>query len=735
MKLMTILFLLAAAIAPAQSWQQFGPRGLSVAALARVPGIASQVYAVTDGFPALVLYSSDGGTNWNIRDTIFDRIADLVVDPDQVLTLYAGGLTGRIWGSTAGGQFWTERGALAGVSYLRRLALTPGQSLVLRAAVELPGPDGTVALGFRVSTDGGANWTGTLVDTGRTAAATALECDPGNPNRLFLGGSIAGAARLFASADGGGSWNDITGELGGTAAWGAAVNPLDPAVILAATGNGIWRSTNSGGSWTRMKDVPAWSVAFAAASPHYAYAGSDNLVCRSNNLGINWSADTTTFAGTATRWLAINPLDGLDLYVGNGRGIFRTTSGGLNWTELTGNLLRLTIPFVYFHPASPETIFTCPPGHGLLVSGNRGASWQGLAGFPGAGFTTGIALNPAALDTLYAIRAGDHRVYMTSDRGDSWTRQPVETGFAGHGIAFHPLGPDTLYAWGGLNGSDGRERFGFWKSIDRGYNWSRVFSPGTRGRCLGFRFAAGGDSLFLWGGVDGRARVYLSLNRGGTWLERSTDLAGTLATDFVTAPGTNRTSYLCATDAGVFRTLNAGTGWTGLGLENVTAVLADTIIPDFILAATDTQGIYRTTNSGAFWERDTVELPHRSLTLFRRHPADPAAVYCGTIGSSFYGLGVIGISEPAPGPRPRPLDVRPTVIRAGATIRLGALAGRRAVVELYTPDGRRAGPATELDPAPATWSWPRPRGLPAGVYLLRIRSSGADRFARVVLAD
>lgn len=735
MRVIAILALFAVAVAPAQAWQQFGPRGLSVAALARVPGAASQVYAVTDGFPTLVLYSSDGGMNWSIRDTIRDRVSDLVVDPDQDLTLFAGGLTGRIWRSVDGGLLWTERGAVAGVSALRRLAPKPGEPGVLRAAVEMPGPDNTVALGCYVSTDGGASWTGAQVDTGYAAGANALDYDPGQPSRLYLSGSISGSTRLFTSPDGGASWSDITGSLTGGAAWGVAVNPLDPAVILAATDNGIWRSTNSGGSWTRMKDVPVWSVAFGAASPHYAYAGSDNLVFRSNNLGINWSADTTTFAGTATRWLEINPLDGLDLYVGNGRGVFRTADGGFSWTELTAGLKRLTVPFLYFHPGSSDSVFTCPPGHGLLVSGDRGESWQALAGFPGAGFISGVALNPVAPDTLYAISNLDHRLYMTSDRGDSWTRETIETGFSGHGLAFHPLGPDTLYVWGGRRGSDGREQFGFWKSTDRGYSWSRNFSPGTRGRCVGFSFRAGGDSMFLWGGVDGRARVYLSLNRGGSWVERSTDLAGAIAVDFTTAPGDNRTSYLAATDAGVFRTLNGGASWARLGLENVTAVLGDTIDPGFILAATDTQGLFRTTNSGAVWDRDTVALPHRSLALFRRHPDVRGAVYCGTVGSGLYGLGVIGVSEPAPASRLPRLAVAPTLLRTGAVVRFGPDAGQRVVVELYAADGRRAGPAVELNRAPASWYWERPPGLPAGVYLLRVRSAGTDRRARIILAD
>jgi len=165
----------------------------------------------------------------------------------------------------------------------------------------------------------------------------------------------------------------------------------------------------------------------------------------------------------------------------------------------------------------------------------------------------------------------------------------------------------------------------------------------------------------------------------------------------------------------------------------VTAVLADTADPDVIFAGTDTQGVWSTTNSGAYWERDTIGLEHRSVTLLLRHPLDAAAVYCGTEGGNLYGRGVIAVFEPAPGPHVRSLDVVPNVVRVGATVRLGSR--ERTVVELFGADGRRAAEPVILDPAPTLLQWRRPAGLAAGVYLLRTRSAGTEHYARIVLVD
>ncbi|MFO7675365.1 MAG: hypothetical protein R6X12_03500 [bacterium] len=733
MRFTTAVVVLAGTIATAQTWHQFGPDGISISGLVRIPGIATQLYATTSGVPSYVLYSSDGGHDWIVRDTIRDRIADLAINPDLVQTLYAGGSRGRIWRSLDGGRSWNERGALEGSPELRRLILRPDQPQVLWAATEAPGSADSAVMSFWASPDGGATWHQTPVATGRSVNAVLLNLAPGRPDRVWLGGSIDGTASVHASGDGGTNWRDMTGDLTGTCAWAVAASPTDTAVLLCATDDGIWRTTNSGASWMRMKDAPAWSVEFAPISPHYAYAGSDNLVFRSNNLGINWFADTTTLSGTATRWLRVHDLDGLDVIAANGRGLFRTTNGAYNWTELLTGTSRLTTRFIDFHPTAPESIFACPPGHGLLVSGNRGLDWSPLVGFAGAGFVTGIALNPAALDTLYAVTEADHWLHMTSDRGDSWIRQPIETGFSGRGLLFHPLGPDTLYAWGGVTLPGSPRRFGFWKSTDRGYGWSRIHSPGLSGDCRGFRFAARGESLFTWGTVDGEARVYLSLNRGGSWTSRSSGLGGTSVLDFEPAPGINRTSYICATDAGVYRTLNGGESWTDLGLEQVTAILPDTLDPDLIFAATDTQGLFHTTNAGVLWERDTIELPHRSITFLVRHPDDPAAIYCGTEGAGFYGREVIGVAEPVPGRKHRAVEILPTVARDALVVRLGAAAGGRAVVEFFTPDGRRPVPAAVLDPAPARWTWRRPAELAAGAYLVRVRGAGVEHVARVVL--
>jgi len=735
MKTVMVLVMLAVAAAPAGSWQRFGPDGITLAALTRVPGSMEEVYVVTDGVPALVFHSADGGANWALRDTIQDRIAELVVVPGQTTTLYAGGTTGRVWRSLDGGWLWDETGALSGAPRLRRLSLRPGTPSVLRAVAETVRSDSVVGLGFYVSTDGGVTWSSVPVDSGRTARAAALGTDRERPDRLLFGGEVDGVARLYASSNAGASWRDVTGTITGSCLWSAVVSPQDSMVLLAATGDGIWRSSNGGTSWSRVNDAPAWSVAFGDAAPHYAYAGSDNLVFRSNNLGVDWSADSTEFAGTFTRRLEINPQDGLDLYAAGGRGAYRTTDGGFSWEERTVGFDRLTTGFLSFHPTSGDTVFTCPPGYGLLVSGDRGLSWESLPGFAGAGFATAVAINPNAPDTLYVVTGQDHRLFMTSDRGDSWVARPVEAGFSGAGLAVHPTGPDTFYTWGSVRPFESEERFGFWKSTDRGHNWSRLFSPGTRGRCYGFRTTPASDSLFLWGAVDGRARVYLSLDRGGTWLNRSAGLIGRAVVDLKTAPGDNRTSYLCATEAGVFRTLDGGASWTRLGLRDVTAVLADTADPAFIVAATDTQGLFHTTNAGAIWKRDTVELPHRSLAFLVRHPDDDAVLYCGTVGQGLYGLGVIGVSEPGrPGSWGRSFGVEPTVVRTGAWLRLDAVPGR-VTVELFTPDGRRVGPVTTLDPAPGNRLWVRPYGLAAGVYLMRVRSDGPDRVARLVLTD
>jgi uncharacterized protein (TIGR03437 family) len=110
--------------------------------------------------------------------------------------------------------------------------------------------------------NGGQSWQ-PLTDLLANLAVCSLAMDPKNPQVLYAGtgegffnvGSIRGAG-IFRSLDGGNTWQQLSST--NTADFyyvnDLVVSPLDSQRLYAATETGIWRSLNAGGTWSRMFD-------------------------------------------------------------------------------------------------------------------------------------------------------------------------------------------------------------------------------------------------------------------------------------------------------------------------------------------------------------------------------------------------------------------------------------------------------------------------------------------------
>ncbi|MBN2538022.1 hypothetical protein JXB37_07095 [candidate division WOR-3 bacterium] len=733
MKTTAVIALLLLAVAPgsgSEPWQQLAPPGFDVAGMATVPGYPDEAYLVAAGQPARVYHTSNLGLNWTMLDTIQDALNDILVRPDQVDIVFAIGERGLVYRSANGGLTWFVRGTLDPGAAGRRLAFKPGQPTTMWAAAELADLPG---IGVFASTDGGTSWSGAAVDSGPNASAVLLHADPYRANRVFIGGRLGNRARLYRSENGGADWSDVSTGLGGTCAWDVAACPTDPSILVCATDAGIYRSSNSGSSWQLREAVPAWSVEFAAASPHTGYAGSDNLVFRSSDNGNTWLTETTDFRGSRTTRLAVNPSQALEIYAGNGVGMFHSSNGGFDWSELTGGFEHLTVPWLSFYPQAPDTLYACPDGFGPVRSSDRGVNWSRLPAFAGDGFTNGIAVNPRDQDTIYCVTSFDARLWRTTDRGDSWEPRPVVDRFVARGITYHPVEPDTMYAWGGQRDSDaGRPLFRVYRSSDGGENWTRILARGFEsGLCRGLLFSPNPDTVYAWGEADGSRALYRTTDRGGTWTSVASGVSGNAIRDFALSP-VDRGTWFAATANGTFRTTDHGETWDDLGLSHCSTVLPDTASIDAVLVGTDTAGLYHTANAGIFWDRDTVGLPSRAILELHRHPDLPAAVYCCASGAGILARGVVGVAE-TPASRTPTAGLRPTLVRAGAVVCGSFAPGDRTALHLYTPDGRHAAGPLPFHRTRDGLAWTRPAGLSPGVYLLTVETGHRQVF-RVVLS-
>lgn len=109
-----------------------------------------------------------------------------------------------------------------------------------------------------------------------------------------------------------------------------AIDPTTPSTLYAATGNGVapdsaigdgvFRSTDSGGSWSAVNtglDLNVDALAIDPATPSTLYAGSyDSGVFQSTNSGGSWTAVNTGLSNPYVNALAIDPTPPSTLHAG-----------------------------------------------------------------------------------------------------------------------------------------------------------------------------------------------------------------------------------------------------------------------------------------------------------------------------------------------------------------------------------------------------------------------------------
>jgi photosystem II stability/assembly factor-like uncharacterized protein len=140
------------------------------------------------------------------------------------------------------------------------------------------------------------------------------------------------------------------------------------------------------------------------------------------------------------------------LYAGVPEGIFRSTDGGTNWT----NLGLMDVTALALNPGDPNTIYAAAGGAsyfgpgilGLFKSTDRGASWapinNGLTTVLESRSTvTAIAFAPGNACTVYLATSGSG-VYKSVDGGENW--KPLNRGLTNLDVRQLAVTSNALYA-------------------------------------------------------------------------------------------------------------------------------------------------------------------------------------------------------------------------------------------------------------------------------------------------
>ena len=257
-------------------------------------------------------------------------------------------------------------------------------------------------------------------------------------------------------------WRNIGPFRGGRSVAATGVTGDPRTFYFGAVGGGVWKSENAGLTWHPIMDAmnvaSIGAIAVAPSDPKTVYVGSGeadmrsdiahgNGMYRSTDAGATWTHIGLDDSRQIGRIL-VSPNDPKTLVVavlGHGygpsamRGVFRSTDGGTTWVHVlardadTGAIDLASDPAMHeifvslWNTRRPPWSVYPPsygPGSALYHSTDGGITWAPVAG---AGLPTervgkiGIAVAPSDPKRIYAIvdaKAGG--LYRSDDGGDSW---------------------------------------------------------------------------------------------------------------------------------------------------------------------------------------------------------------------------------------------------------------------------------------------------------------------------
>lgn len=240
---------------------------------------------------------------------------------------------------------------------------------------------------------------------------------PNQANTLLVG-DVTG---LYRSQNGGATWERVA--FGNTAVHAIAPDAANPAVLYAAAGDRVRRSENSGESWRDVTtNLPRQSILSLAKDP----SGSAVSYAFVKNFGLYRSEDLATWQQVAAlptdeiTALAMKPgaVDTLFAFHSS-RGLVRSSDGGKNFSPVTATVLPVrAVTGLLTFSEEPETLYAVA-GRGVYKSSDGGVNWKSSS--EGLKDVSVVSLSRDTAGTLYAVDI-QAAVHTSSNGGQSWSK-------------------------------------------------------------------------------------------------------------------------------------------------------------------------------------------------------------------------------------------------------------------------------------------------------------------------
>jgi hypothetical protein len=397
-----------------------------------------------------------------------------------------------------------------------------------------------------------------------------VQVSPVDPNLVLAAlASSSGSGALYRSTDGGTSWA-VVASLSNKPCYDLAFAPGGTAYV--ATLDGVWKSTNAGGSFTALPlgigvNDQVFEIDVDPNDPLRLWCGvADAIGSQPVNVmlsvdgGNQWLNRTPPLASPRScNGIAIDPSNSLKVYacfdggqvwvsanggtswanrsaglpgfpmkdivhdgsrvlLGGGQlfgsqnvGLYSTVDDGLTWIPMhDGSWPSLVIQDIGIDPTNPAVILLASAGKGVFRSGDGGASWAFQVGGTGSLSVNSVSFAPGSSVSVFT-GSSSSAVWKSTDGAASFNASSNGIGALDvFSVASSPANPaEVAIAFQGLNNG------GVYTTLDGGQSWTLEALPGTRFSCV--RFDPNGQLFAISSGPTSIATEGLYRRTGTSW--------------------------------------------------------------------------------------------------------------------------------------------------------------------------------------------------------------------------
>ncbi len=519
---------------------------------------------------------------------------------------------------------------------------------------------GTSAGGVWKSTNEGASWT-PVTDNQCSLVIGAIVIDPVDPNIVYVGtgepSEATAGCGVLRSTDGGNSFTNIATAPFVTSVASAftfykividrtTAGSATSTTLLAATNQGLFRSTDSGRTWTRATPALTFNdVVQHPTDPTVLYAARQGVtgsatppgLWRSSDRGVTW-ASVTNFEPElliGRMEIAVSAAAPGNVWVLAGR-TDRLFGGVYRWDDATGVRTTLAATGVTAPPAvANRNNFGAQSEYNLMIDVDpKDANIifvGGVRAFRSVnGGTTFAEFAPQIHCDWHVIKVDPNdsrRIFAGSDGGAFLSRDgassfaSVNSGLATSlhyaGLSVHPTDPTGILTGMQDNGTIiARNGTVQWNGVGGGDGAFTAINPITPEI---YYLSSQNGSMSR---IDSRTGAGRGITSGIDAAERRAFIA-----PFIIDP--QRPTRLYFGGARMYRTVNEGTLWTAISAD---LTRGSGTVSSLAVAPTDTNVLFVGTSDGNIrysrdfgisWLAPTTTLPNRSVTDFAIDPADP----------------------------------------------------------------------------------------------------------------